>query len=133
MPRKKPAARKGNSQTTLAREELAQMTRVTSVSDGRGRPLDALIADWAAANPKIRRVWVSVGQSGEALPVALELQPVADSEETSAIWLAHCGQWSRELGRRIGRAVDLQWLDAGESLAQARADKANMLVYERAG
>jgi len=117
----------------LPSRELAQMTRVTSVSDGRGRPLDALIADWAAANPKIRRVWVSVRQSGEALPVALELQPVADSEETSPIWLAHCGQWSRELGRRIGRAVDLQWLDADASPAQARGDRADTLVYQRAG
>lgn len=120
----------GNSQTTLTRQELAQMVRVTSASDGRGRPLDALIADWAATSPQIRRVWLSGRQAPERVLVTLELQPVADSEETFGVWMAHCEKWRLELNERIGRAVDLEYLDP--DAAKAGLGEADTLVYERA-
>lgn len=110
--------------------ELPLTVRVTSASDGRGRPLDALIADWAAANPKVRRVWVA-GGSGDPLLVALELQPVGDSDETGAIWIAHAGPWRGELSRVTRRPVELQCIDAGVSRGNASA--ADTLVYERFG
>ena len=62
--------------------------RLSTSSNGRGPALTAVIADRAARNPKIRRVWACEAPVPQAVAVALELQPVADSEETSAVWLA---------------------------------------------
>jgi hypothetical protein len=96
--------------------------------------LTAIIADWAARNPKIRRVWTCETPVPDAVAVALELQPVADSEETSAVWLAHCEEWRRELQRRVHRSVDLEWLDPDEASApnQPRPAEVGTLIYERA-
>jgi hypothetical protein len=127
MPRKP----KGNSETTLTERELAAMTRVSSASDGRGRPLDQLVAAWAAHEPKVRRVWLRGGTAAaDPLPLALELQPVADSEETAATWLAHAAAWRVALQKATGRAVELEWLDPDEphKRNQSRPDA---LVYER--
>jgi len=103
--------------------------RLTSSSNGRGPALSALVADWAARNPKIRRVWGC--EAADAL--ALELQPVGDSEETFAVWLAHCEQWRGELEARIGRPVDLEWLDpdGAATIVQPRPGEADTLIYER--
>jgi hypothetical protein len=76
-----------------------------------------VIAEWAARNPKIRRVWVSDSRAEDAprpdegIVIAVELQPVADSEETFAVWMANCDKWRVELQARLGRIVDLEWLD----------------------
>jgi hypothetical protein len=95
--------------------------------------LSTLIAEWATRNPKIRRVWLCEQGSNNALSIALELKPVPDSEETMPVWIARCGQWRRELELRLGRSVDLSWLDvdanAGANLAQF--EETNALVYER--
>lgn len=69
--------------------------------------LHRMIVEWAAAHPKIRRVWVF----GSGTDVAVELQPVADSEETLPVWMANCEQWRRELQDRTGQAVRLEWRD----------------------
>ncbi len=63
--------------------------RLSTSANGRGTALIAVIADWAARNPKIRRLWACEAPLPQVVAVALELQPVADSEETSAVWLAH--------------------------------------------
>jgi hypothetical protein len=107
--------------------------RVSSASDGRGAALTALIADWAARNPKIRRVWACDSHARNALAVALELQPVADSEETAALWLANCEKWRRGLARRLRRAVELEWIDRDETGAanQPAAGEIRTLIYER--
>jgi hypothetical protein len=65
-----------------------------------------LVADWAAQRPRIRRVWISAAER-----IALELEPVADSEETLAVWITNCGKWHAELEVRLGRPVSLAWLD----------------------
>jgi hypothetical protein len=83
------------------------MTRLTSRSDGRGRPLSAVISVWAAGNPKIRRVWLSAcpedsDPRDEDISLMLELQPVADSEETLATWMVHCERWRDELRTQLG-------------------------------
>jgi hypothetical protein len=92
------------------------------------------VADWAAREPAIRRVWTCKSHVRDALAVALELRPVADSEETAAVWLANCERWRRELEDRLGRAVDLEWLDLDESAApnQPRPGELRTLIYERA-
>ena len=108
-------------------------SRLSSVSDGRGAALSALVADWATHNPKIRRVWVAEHGERAALSIALELQPVGDSEETLPLWLAHCEQWRRELASRLGREVDLGWLDPDEAarVNQPRLGETDALIYER--
>lgn len=106
------------------------MTRLTSRSDGRGRPLSTLVASWAAANPRIRRVWLSASPE---VAVMIELQPVGDSEETMALWMAHCDQWRDELRAQVGEAVSLDWYDPDtESTLQSPLEMAKALVYERA-
>lgn len=126
-----PSKHKSNSETSLTREELAAMTRVSSASDGRGQPLDRLVADWAAREPKIRRVWLRGGTAAvDPLPFSLELQPVADSEETAATWLARAPAWRVALEKALGRAVDLDCLDPDESRGGNEAAP-DTLVYEQ--
>jgi len=107
--------------------------RLTSASDGRGAALTALVADWAARNPRIRRVWSCESHIEGALALALELAPVADSEETAAVWLAHCEEWRSDLARSLRRAVELEWIDCDECSApnQPGAGEVRTLVYER--
>jgi hypothetical protein len=114
------------------------MTRLTSRSDGRGHPLSELIAGWAAGNPRIRRAWLFATRGADSAPpedigVTVELQPVGDSEETLAIWMAHCEHWRKELETRLGRPVPLDWRDSdGGTLAgPPEAEERATLVYER--
>ena len=65
------------------------------------------IEAWAAANPRVRRVLISE----DAAEVAVAPCPVADSEETLPVWIAHCDAWRRELIELTGRSVRLDWLD----------------------
>lgn len=113
------------------------MGRIASTWDGRGRALDALIAEWAERDAAIKRVWLYVApeadEPGRPVDLALQLQPVADSEETMAVWMGNCEKWRRQLRSRTGREVVLEWLDADEGARATRAGEAAMLVYERAG
>jgi hypothetical protein len=80
-----------------------------------------LIVDWAAAHPRIRRVWMSGGDL-----IALEVEPVADSEETFAVWIANCRKWHAELEARLGRRVSLACLDPDVGLREPLEE----LVYD---
>lgn len=82
------------------------------------------IARWAAGNPHIRRAWVYGN-----LNVAVELEPVGDSEETLAAWMAKAGLWRSQLQSRMSAPVDLEWFDPDGSTV---LDAARVLVYERA-
>jgi uncharacterized protein len=98
------------------------------------------IARWAADNPRIRRVWVYGSRANGTprpdsdLDLAVELEPVGDSEETLSVWLAHEGAWHAELQNRISPKVDLEWFDPDGGMTPVRAalDKGKTLVYERA-
>ncbi|HYL24390.1 MAG TPA: hypothetical protein VEV21_08350 [Burkholderiales bacterium] len=102
--------------------------------------MTALIEQWAAADPKVKRVWLCGSPAGndrgadDFIEIALELQPVADSEETFALWVANCEKWRIELQALTGRHIDLHWFDPDEAATaiQSGADEANALVYERA-
>lgn len=109
--------------------------RLSTSSNGRGPALTAVIADWAGRNPKIRRVWACEAPVPQAVAVALELQPVADSEETSAVWLANCEKWRGELQSRLRCSVDLEWLDPDDAMGpnQLRPAEVRTLIYERVG
>jgi hypothetical protein len=45
--------------------------RLTSSSDGRGRPLSTAIAEWAAGTPDIQRVWMVAATPEEAIAKTL--------------------------------------------------------------
>lgn len=82
------------------------------------------IAAWGAGEPKIKRVWLTDRE--EQVDVTVEPQPVTDSEETFAVWIANCERWRAELQARIGRTFDLRWFDP--DAAGPEAGKA--LIYE---
>jgi hypothetical protein len=88
------------------------------------------IAQWAESTPRIRRVWLGNGE----LEVAVELDPVGDSEETLAVWIANAGSWQSQLRKRVSAPVELGWLDpdAASSGVRAELDEDKALVYERA-
>ena len=48
--------------------------RLSTSSNGGESALTAVIADWAARNPKIQRVWACEAPVPQAVAVALELQ-----------------------------------------------------------
>jgi len=116
------------------------MNRLTSSSNGRGRALSAVIAEWAAGDPRVRRVWLFGSREDAPAPdgsidIALELQPVADSEETMTVWMANCDKWRVELQTRTGRTVELEWLDPDgpTRTTQAESGEVRSLLYQRAG
>lgn len=92
------------------------------------------LAAWAAANPRIRRVWLwgsdtkRGASTGTDVDVAIELEPVADSEETISYWIAHAEEWQAELENCVGSSVDLEWFDP--DVDAPLGDKA-VLVYDR--
>jgi hypothetical protein len=98
------------------------------------------IARWAAGTPRVRRVWLFAnGAPQEArgngqIEVALELEPVGDSEETLAIWMANAGSWQSQLRNRVAAAVELEWFDpdGGAAAIEGRLSEEKALVYERA-
>ena len=70
-----------------------------------------LIADWATVDPRIRRVWIAGADRSGCERISLELEPVPDSEETFAVWMANCRRWHGELEARLGRQVRLSWVE----------------------
>ncbi len=105
-----------------------------------GRSINLAIAEWAERTPAIARVWLFGSHANRRardiqLDIALELQPVADSEETMTLWMSHGDQWRAELEARVGRPVELDWLDPDGATRSARASagKVRTLVYQRSG
>ena len=88
--------------------------------------LPEVIAAWAASKPKIKRMWLA--DRADAVDVTLEPQPVADSEESFAVWIGNCELWRSELQARIGRTFQLRWFDADA----AGPMTGSVLVYESA-
>jgi hypothetical protein len=86
------------------------------------------VAQWAAGNPKIKRAWI-VGE----LEIAVEIEPVGDSEETIGVWLARGGQWRAELRERIDPTLELEWFDPDrdEAIVADLLGHGKTLVFER--
>ena len=101
-------------------------------------PVQAAVAEWAARNPEIMRAWM-LGEPAADEPedhefeIAVELQPVADSEETIGVWLAKGAQRQSQLRARFGK-VQLVWVDPDldEPALGKELEEAKVLVYERA-
>jgi predicted nucleotidyltransferase len=93
-----------------------------------------LLAAWAAGYPRIRRVWLFGSDSRRNaaadtdLDVAIEMEPVPDSEETIAFWIAHAEEWQAELEKRVGSSVDLEWFDPD---VDAPLGEKAVLAYDR--
>jgi hypothetical protein len=98
------------------------------------------IARWAAGTPRVRRVWLFANGAAQMalgnaqIEVALELEPVGDSEETLAIWMANARSWQSQLRNRVAAAVELEWFDpdGGDAAIEGRPSGERALVYERA-
>ena len=96
------------------------------------------IVAWAQAIPVIRRGWLvgdaSSSHAGGEINVAIEVEPVADSEETLVLWLAHSNHWRLQLQERTGLPIILEWFDLDGSTPKLREALANAegLIYERA-
>jgi hypothetical protein len=99
------------------------------------------LAEWAARNAKIRRVWVSDGRAEDAsggnggVDIALELQPVPDSEESLAVWIANADKWRLQLQAMTGRSVELDCIDPDRvtGTVDSACRENRVLVYERDG
>lgn len=96
------------------------------------------IAQWAAERPEVRRVWalgnrVKVTQHPDSIDIAVELEPVGDSEETLTRWIAYADLWKSQLQSRVDSKVDLQWFDPDGSTPTTEAGlvEARVLIYER--
>jgi hypothetical protein len=90
------------------------------------------IARWAAGNTHIRRVWLvrngAARQGNGHVELAVELEPVFDSEETLTLWMANAGAWQSQLRRCVAAPVELEWCDADSGTIE----KEKALVYESA-
>jgi hypothetical protein len=99
-----------------------------------GTRTDQQLAAWADSNPRIRRVWLFHGgakrnaNSDAVAEIAIEMEPVPDSEETIAVWIAHAEQWQAELERCVGSSVDLEWFDPD---VDAPLGDTAILAYDR--
>jgi predicted nucleotidyltransferase len=97
------------------------------------------ILAWAQSTPLIRRVWVygsharGTPSADSALDIAVELEPVPDSEETLPVWIANSGKWQSQLQRDTALTVDLDWFDPdGSTLKLQNAlSECGILIYER--
>ena len=96
------------------------------------------IVAWAQAIPVIRRGWLVGGASGyrfgDEINVAIEVEPVGDSEETLVLWLANSDRWQLQLQEQTRLPVSLEWFDLDGSTPKVREALANAggLIYERA-
>ena len=81
--------------------------------------LRGAIVDWAAATPRIRRLWIGPAAIGTdpadgGITIAVEPRAVGDSEETLPVWMANCDAWHQQVQTRTGRRVRLEWYDPDE-------------------
>ena len=108
---------------------------MSTVSNNVGSTIIA----WSEAIPVIRRGWL-VGdakapyRAGNEINVAIEVEPVGDSEETLVLWLACSSQWQAQLQEQMRLPVTLQWFDLDGSTPKVYGAVAEtgVLIYERA-
>jgi hypothetical protein len=96
------------------------------------------IVAWAQAIPIIRRGWLvsdaSRYRGGDEITVAIEVEPVVDSEETLVLWLANSDQWQSQLQEQTRSPVSLEWFDLDGRTPKVCGALARVggLIYERA-
>jgi hypothetical protein len=83
----------------------------TSSSTGpEAAELPAVLSQWYAANPAVRRLWAV--EDSFAVRIHLTLEPTLDGPDTLPVWLAHCHNWTRDLQLLTNRDVQLRLVDA---------------------
>jgi predicted nucleotidyltransferase len=117
------------------------MTPGEARMSGLGHDVRSAIKDWAQATPRVRRVWV-IGSRAKGserpdsdLDIAIEIEPVVDSEETLSRWMVKADEWAAQLQKVVGPKVDLAWFDPDGSTPkiQKALDDGAILIYDRAG
>jgi predicted nucleotidyltransferase len=68
------------------------------------------------------------------LDIAVEAEPVPDSEEALVVWMNQSENWKAQLQQKVSLAVDLDWFDPDGSTPRiySALEEAKDLVYERA-
>jgi len=98
---------------------------------------NAILA-WVKSSPRVRRAWVLGNSAGEprgpdaGVDVAIEIEPVADSEETAAVWMANADTWRSQLQQQVRPEARLHWFDPdGSTPGVKQLLDAKDLLYER--
>ena len=107
--------------------------------NGPDRELLDSIRHWANHEEKIRRVWLlepagdETGGEGDH-SIAVELDPVHDSDEEMLLWVSKSGEWQSSL-REMAPAIRLEWMNpySGAGAAREDPDASRSLVYDRVG
>lgn len=91
------------------------------------------VSSWARAQPRIRRVWLYGDEKPRTprssdIDVTIEMEPVADGDETVTFWIAHAEEWQAELERETGANVGLEWFDP---VMDAPIDEDAVLAFDR--
>jgi len=98
------------------------------------KQLSGLINKWANQEAKIRRVWIRTTLTGSAnhTDIAVEIEPVNDSEEELLLWMAKSHDWQVVLQNQISGTVQLECIDPYASTGEAQhPDTGYRLLYER--
>ncbi|MEN3354076.1 MAG: uncharacterized protein V7640_2234 [Betaproteobacteria bacterium] len=98
------------------------------------------ISDWAESTPRVRRIWLFGSRARDAhredsdIDIALEIEPVGDSEETLAVWMVNSDKWQAQLQQHTNLEVDLEWFDPDGSTPKVHRAlrEASILLYDRA-
>ena len=97
-------------------------------------------AEWAERQPRVRRLWMFGSRAkgnprpDSDLDIAVEIEPVPDSEETLPYWITCWERWQSELQRKTEYPVDLDWFDPDGSTQQVAQGlrEGSILLYDRA-
>lgn len=94
------------------------------------KQLAELIIEWADHESKIRRVWA--GMHDKSVNIAIELEPIADSDEELLLWMSKAEAWQADLQQQTSRTVHLEWLDPYASNGTVQSpDSTYSLIYDR--
>ncbi len=98
------------------------------------KQLADLIYQWANHEDKVRRVWARTTrtESVSHTDIAVEIEPVNDSEEELLLWMSKFGDWQAELQKQISGTVQLEWIDPYASTGDVHCpDTGYILLFER--
>lgn len=98
------------------------------------------IRQWANGEDKVRRVWLYNITDQDAKPdsdlhIAIELEPVNDSEEELLLWMSKSREWQTRLQKIVPAVINLEWVDpyANRGIVQNDLNEKYTLVYDRTG
>jgi hypothetical protein len=66
----------------------------------------AVLAEWYASHPVVRRFWAI--EAVDAIRIVVTLEPTVDGDDTLPPWFAHSCSWAEELELRTRRKVSLE-------------------------